>query len=343
MSPMKFPTRHRSSSLKSGIFSNPNVPSDVNSSADSGSRQLVHPSQSQRQSLDRELRSDDDWGEVYPVEYSHGSSDGSLDPRDNSIHETIPWQDSPWDKSASSPSSQYLSNNNSAQHAESVHDRPAPPSARSRTITFDFPTQLTQANFPNAQPTPDIHASPSIAAPSASTITRSPRVSGTAVEGMKVPLLEDISPEMCRPLDRTQQTLPLPEDCSSLSTSSDPHLNSAERSNSSRSSITSTGTLTSQKAQSGIDMTFKNPAMLHTAQRSLDCGAAALEGGEVTQSVTYDVKVHTSDINGAGSSADVQLMMHGQDVDGAVHTLTGGIASFGRCSQIIKNICPFEC
>lgn len=48
--------------------------------------------------------------------------------------------------------------------------------------------------------------------------------------------------------------------------------------------------------------------------------------------MTYDVKVHTSDVNGAGSSADVQLMMHGQDMDGAVHTLTGGISSFGRCS-----------
>lgn len=280
---MNFLTRHRSSSssssLQSGKLSSPNASSKVNSSADSGSRQLVHASQSQRQSLDREVRSDDDWGEVYPVEYSHGSSDGSLDPTDNLNHDTIPWQDSPWEKTGSPPSNQYhISNNISAQHAKSVHDRPAPPSARSRTITFDFPTQPPQAGFPSAQPTPDYYAPPPIASPSASTITCSPKVSSTAVEGMKVPLLQDIS-EICRPLDPTQQTLPIPEDCSSLTTSSDPHLDSAERSNSSRSSITSTGSLTSQKAQSGIDMTFRDPVMLHTAQRSLDCAAAALEGG----------------------------------------------------------------
>jgi hypothetical protein len=64
-----------------------------------------------------------------------------------------------------------------------------------------------------------------------------------------------------------------------------------------------------------------------------------LYAGHASALLPYSVVVHTSDVRGAGTDANVHLIMHGTLGSGLSHTLTSGPQDFERCAgRFVK--CP---
>ena len=66
--------------------------------------------------------------------------------------------------------------------------------------------------------------------------------------------------------------------------------------------------------------------------KSYKCRAISrdLYRGKRPTGVQYQLTLKTSDVRGAGSSANVHLAMHGQQRSGAKHQLGGGPHNFDR-------------